>query len=59
MILAIAAIATVLRDLSREVVEFMYRGGENPFVEDEGFDWSVNIPEDIGMLVDIMDPIRK
>ena len=48
-----------MRGFSREVVEFMYRDGENPFVKDQGFDWSVNIPEDIGMLVMCLDTITN
>lgn len=52
-------IGAVVRDLSREVVEFVYQDGENPFVEDEGFYWSVDIPKDIGMLVDVFGPDYK
>lgn len=52
-------ISTVVRDLSREVVEFMYRRGENQFVEDEEFDWFVNILQGIGTLVDVFGPDYK
>ena len=31
-------------------------GRRKPVVEDKAFDWSVKIPEDIGMFVDVFGP---
>ncbi|KAJ4244346.1 hypothetical protein NW762_014472 [Fusarium torreyae] len=48
-------LGAVLMDISREVANFMYHDGENPFDEDEGWGWFTEIPPGVGMLLDAFD----
>ncbi|KAL6913378.1 hypothetical protein FSST1_011138 [Fusarium sambucinum] len=53
------ALETLRMDVSLEVVDFMYHDGENPFVEDEGFAYFVEISEGTGIRVDVFGPDYK
>ncbi|KAM0553404.1 hypothetical protein ACHAPJ_007418 [Fusarium lateritium] len=47
-------IGMVVKDISPEVTDFLYHDGKNPFKENEGWGGARDIPEDTGMLVDIL-----